>query len=56
MEFCEKKPKRCQAHEEDAGDMWDHIAVAADSRLVVSLVVGKRTQEQTQALVQAARG
>ena len=31
--------------------MWDHTAVAADSKLVVSLVVGKRTQAQTHALV-----
>jgi IS1 family transposase len=36
--------------------MWDHTAVAADSKLVVSLVVGKRTQEQTNALVQDAKG
>ena len=31
--------------------MWDHTAVTADSKLVVSLVVGKRTHEQTKALV-----
>ena len=31
--------------------MWDHTAIAADSKLIVSLVVGKRTQEQTRALV-----
>ena len=36
--------------------MWDHTAVTADSKLVVSLVVGKRTQEQTDALVHDARG
>ena len=30
--------------------MWDHTAIAADSKLMVSLVVGKRTQEQTQTL------
>ena len=35
--------------------MWDHTAVAADSKLVVSLVAGKRTQEQTNALVQDAK-
>src|SRR5262245_61846516 len=51
MELREKRQKRCQTHEEDAGDMWDPTAVAADSKLVVSLVVGKRTQAQTQALV-----
>ena len=36
--------------------MWDHTAVTADSKLVVSLVVGKRTQEQTHALGKDARG
>lgn len=29
---------------------WDHTAIAADSKLLVSLVVGKRAQEQTRAL------
>ena len=33
------------------GDFWDHTAIAPESKLIVSLVVGKRTQEQTQALV-----
>jgi len=42
-------------HEGDAGDMWDHTAVAADSKLVVSLVVDKRTREQTQALVNVSK-
>jgi IS1 family transposase len=57
MELCEKKQKHCQLHEQnEAGDMWDYTAVAADSKLVVSLVVGKRTQEQTHALVHDARG
>ena len=35
--------------------MWDHTAVTADSKLVVSLVVGKRTQEHTNALVHDAK-
>jgi hypothetical protein len=34
--------------------MWDHTAVTADSKLVVSLV-GKRTQEQTHAVVYDAK-
>jgi IS1 family transposase len=56
MELREKKQKRCQGHEaEVAGDLWDHIAVTADSKLVVSLVVGKRTYDQTLALVQDAK-
>ena len=56
MEFCEKKQKRCADHERDAaGDLWDHTAVAADSKLVVSFVVGKRTYDETRALVQDAK-
>jgi hypothetical protein len=52
----EKKQKRCHGHETDeAGDMWDHTAVAADSKRVVSLVVGKRTPEQTRSLVHDAK-
>jgi hypothetical protein len=39
-----------------AGDLWDYTAVTADSNLVVSLAVGKRTQGQTYALVTNARG
>jgi len=56
MELCEKKQKRYQDHEaEGAGDMWDHTAVTADSKRVVSLVVGKRPQEQTQTVVNDAK-
>lgn len=52
MELREKKQKRCTVEERtEAGDMWDHTAIAADSKLIVSLVVGKRTHEQTSALV-----
>ena len=35
--------------------MWDPTAVTADSKLVVTLVVGKRTKDQTNALVKDAR-
>lgn len=49
--FVQKKQKRCQAEESDeAGAQWDHRAVAADSKLLLSLVVGKRTYEYTFAL------
>ena len=52
MEFCQKKQKRCRDDDTaEAGDRWDHTAVTADSKLVVSLVVGKRTCEQTKSLV-----
>jgi hypothetical protein len=55
MELRAKKRQRCQTHEtERAGEMWDHTAVTADSKLVVSLV-GKRTQEQTHAVVYDAK-
>ena len=55
MELCEKKQKRCADSElGEAGDWWDHTAVAADSKLVGSLRVGKRTYEQTRAVVQDA--
>ena len=33
------------------GDCWDHVALDPESRLVVSLVVGKRTEEATHELV-----
>ena len=50
--FVKKKQKNCDPEEiPQAGDFWDHTAIAPDSKLVVSLVVGKRTQEQTQTLV-----
>jgi hypothetical protein len=56
MELREKKQKRYHDDEaEMAGDMWDHTAVTADSKLVVSLVVGKRTHEQTHTLVYDAK-
>ena len=56
MELCQKKQKRCTVEEyAEAGDMWDHTAIAADSKLLVSLVVGKRTHEQTRALVHDAK-
>jgi IS1 family transposase len=56
VEFCQKKQQRCRDDETaEAGDMWDHTAVTADSKLVVSLVVGKRTHEQTKALVYDAK-
>jgi IS1 family transposase len=56
MGLCEKKQKRCAEHERnEAGDQWDHRVVAADSKLVVSLMVGKRTYAHTLALVQDAK-
>jgi IS1 family transposase len=56
VEFYKKKQKNCTEDERDeAGDFWDHTAVTADSKLVVSLVVGKRTRDQTHELVSDAK-
>jgi IS1 family transposase len=56
VELREKKQKRCRVEERaEAGDMWDHTAIAADSKLIMSLVGGKRTQAQTRALVHDAK-
>jgi len=38
-----------------AGAIWDHSAVTADSKLGVSLVVGKRLHEPTKPLVHDAK-
>jgi hypothetical protein len=56
VELRQKKQQRCTVEEcTEAGDVWDHTAIAADSKLLVSLVVGKRTHEQTRALVHDAQ-
>ena len=42
-----KKQKHCDPQDPaDArcGDCWDHVALDAESRLVLSVVVGKRTE------------
>jgi IS1 family transposase/transposase-like protein len=50
--FVKKKQKHCDADEaSQAGDFWDHTAIAPASKLIVSFVVGKGTQKQTQELV-----
>jgi hypothetical protein len=43
-----KKDKHCdptQAADRDLGSWWDHVLLDAESRLIVSLVVGRRTSE-----------
>ena len=42
--FVTKKQKHCQPGEDRWGDCWDHVALDAQSRLVLSVVVGKRTE------------
>jgi len=49
-----KKEKHCSPdHPDDdfCGDCWDHVAFDPEHRLVVSLVVGRRTAEETLLLV-----
>ena len=47
--FVTKKQKHC-AGDDDlfAGDQWDHVALDPDSRLVLSVVVGKRIVENAE--------
>jgi hypothetical protein len=52
VELGQKKQKNCAETERDEmGDFWDHTAVTADSKLRVSLVVGKGTKDRTHELV-----
>ncbi len=50
-----KKEKHCQPEEEEYGDTWDHVSINPISKLLVSLEVGERTQEQTRDLVKDAQ-
>jgi IS1 family transposase len=54
-DFVRKKEKNCDAtHPTDArcGDNWDHVALDAETKLVLSVVNGKRTVKNTKTLVQ----
>lgn len=42
--FVTKKQKHCRPGETRCGDCWDHVALDAESRLVLGVVVGKRTE------------
>jgi len=48
-----KKEKHCQAADARCGDCWDHVALDTDSRLVLSVVVGKRTEANATQVVHA---
>jgi len=53
--FVGKKEKHCDPTDPadaERGDNWDHVALDAEHRLVVSVVPGKRTVENVKALVQ----
>jgi IS1 family transposase len=51
--FVTKKQKHCQDGPAAArcGDCWDHVALDPEHRLVLSVVVGKRTEENARQLV-----
>ena len=42
--FVDQKQKHGAADEAHGGDCWDQVALDADSRLVLRVVVGKRTE------------
>jgi IS1 family transposase len=53
--FVGKQEKNCRpGHADDVfcGDCWDHVALDPEHRLVVSVVVGRRTTELTKVLVE----
>lgn len=53
--FVGKKEKHCDPDDPDdaqQGDNWDHVALDPEHRLVVSVVPGKRTSENTRQLVE----
>ncbi len=50
-----KKEKNCEPldpADDRKGDTWDHVAIDAESRLVVSVVPGERTAENVVAVVE----
>src|SRR4051794_1062624 len=49
--FVAKKQKHCQATDTRCGDCWDHVALDPEHRLVLSVVVGKRTEANALQLV-----
>ena len=57
--FVGKKERHCDPAEEAdwfKGDQWDHVALDPDSRLVLSVVVGKRTAGNAVRLLEDVRG
>ena len=52
--FVAKKQKHCDpadSADDRRGDTWDHVAIDAESRLVISVVPGERTAENVVAVV-----
>jgi IS1 family transposase len=53
--FVAKKEKNCDEADpadDRKGDTWDHVAIDAESRLIVSVVPGERTAENVVAVVE----
>ena len=52
--FVAKKEKNCDPSDpadDRKGDTWDHVAIDAESRLVISVIPGERTAENVAAVV-----
>ncbi len=57
--FVGKKQKNCDpADEADClrGDVWDHVALDPDSRLVLEAMIGPRTEDMAELLLEGVRG
>ena len=50
--FVEKKEKNCAEGEKEHGEHWDYVALDAESRLILSVVIGKRTPENCKKIVE----
>jgi IS1 family transposase len=53
--FVAKKEKNCDPADpadDRKGDTWDHVAIDAESRLIISVVPGERTAENVAAVVE----
>ncbi len=56
--FVTKKEKHCDPDDPkvpEQGDQWDHVAFDPEHRLVVGVVIGKRTEDHTRLLVEDFR-
>jgi len=50
-----KKEKNRGPEDVFSGDQWDHVALDTDSRLVLSVVVGRRIPENAELLLEDAK-
>ena len=56
--FVQKKQKNCDPNDPEdvnCGDCWDHVAFDPEHRLVLAVVPGARTIENTEAIVQEVK-